>query len=113
MNPSVISLGPKWLLILMAVALGAFAILAASPLREPALRAAGWALVANDPVTSADIIVVSLDSSGAGVLETADLVESGVSSELRFSWTPRVKKTMSSSAGGSLTRVRRRSKFAS
>jgi hypothetical protein len=58
---------------------GAFAILAASPLREPVLRAAGWALVANDPVTSADIIVVSLDSNGAGALETADLVHDGVS----------------------------------
>jgi hypothetical protein len=79
MNPSVISLRPKWLPILMAFALGAFAILAASPLREPVLRAAGWALVANDPVTSADIIVVSLDSGGVGALETADLVQSGVS----------------------------------
>src|SRR4029077_17869719 len=61
------------------VALGTFAILAASPLREPVLRAAGCALVANDPVTSADIIVVSLDSGGAGALEVADLVQGGVS----------------------------------
>src|SRR5215471_2644895 len=79
MSPSVISLVPKWLLILIAVALGAFAILAASPLREPVLRAAGWALVANDPVTSADIIVVSLDAGGTGALETSDLVHDGVS----------------------------------
>jgi hypothetical protein len=81
MNPSMISRRPKWPLILMIFALGAFATVAvaASPLREPVLRAAGWALVANDPVTSADIIVVSLDSGSAGALETADLVQSGVS----------------------------------
>jgi hypothetical protein len=79
MYASMISRRPKWPVILMVVALGTLAILAASPLREPVLRAAGWALVANDPVTSADIIVVSLDSGGAGALETADLVQSGVS----------------------------------
>ena len=79
MIPSMISRRPKWPLILMVVALGAFAIVAASPTREPVLRAAGWALVANDPVTSAEIIVVSLDSDGAGALEAADLVHSGVS----------------------------------
>ena len=81
MNPSMISRRSKWPLILMVLALGAFATVAvaASPLREPVLRAAGWALVADDSVTSADIIVVSLDSNGAGALETADLVHSGVS----------------------------------
>jgi hypothetical protein len=79
MNPSMISRRPKWPLILMVVALGAFATVAASPLRVPVLRAAGWALVANDRATSADVIVVSLDSDGAGALETADLVHSGVS----------------------------------
>jgi hypothetical protein len=79
MHSSMISRLPKWPLILVVVALVAFATVAASPLREPVLRAAGWALVANDPVTSADIIVVSLDSDGAGALETADLVHSGVS----------------------------------
>jgi hypothetical protein len=78
MIPSMISRWPKWSLILMVVALGAFAIVA-SPIREPVLRAAGLALVANDPVTSAEIIVVSLDSDGAGALEAADLVHSGVS----------------------------------
>ena len=81
MNPSMISRRSKWPLILMVLALGAFATVAvaASPLREPVLRAAGWALVADDSVTSADIIVVSLDSNGAGALETADRVHSGIS----------------------------------
>jgi hypothetical protein len=72
MNPSMISLRPKWPLILMVVAFGAFATVAVSRLRVPVLRAAGWALVANDPVTSADIIIISADSGPAGALQAAD-----------------------------------------
>ena len=63
-----------------ALALAAFAMVAIRPLREPVLRAAGWALVIdNEPVAPADVIVLSLDSDGAGALEAADLVQSGVS----------------------------------
>jgi uncharacterized SAM-binding protein YcdF (DUF218 family) len=51
-------------------------------LRRPVLRAAGWALVANDSVEVADVVVVPLDANGGGVLEAADVVHSGV--------TPRV-----------------------
>ena len=80
MIPSMISRRPKWPLILMVVAFGAFAIVAASPIREPILRAAGWALVANDPVTSADIIVISADAGPAGALQAADLVQGGIAS---------------------------------
>jgi hypothetical protein len=46
--------------------------------RSAALRAAGEALVADDVVTKADIIVVAVDADGAGVLEAADLVQAGV-----------------------------------
>lgn len=45
--------------------------------RRPILRAAGWGLVVNEHVEPTDIIVVSLDADGAGVLEAADLVHSG------------------------------------
>ena len=79
MNPSMIPRRPRWGPILVAVALAAFAIVAVRSLREPVLRAAGWALVVNEPVASADIIVLSLDSGGAGALEAADLVQSGIS----------------------------------
>jgi hypothetical protein len=66
--------------ILGALALAAFAIVAIRSLREPVLRAAGWALVINnEPVAPADIIVLAVDSDGAGALEAADLVHSGVS----------------------------------
>jgi hypothetical protein len=71
---------PKWATLLAALASAAFAIVAIRSLREPVLRAAGWALVINnEPVASADVIVLSLDSGGAGALEAADLVQSGVS----------------------------------
>lgn len=63
---------------LAALALAAIATLAAREVREPVLRAAGWALVAGEPVSPADIIVLSLDSGGAGALEAADLVQRGI-----------------------------------
>jgi uncharacterized SAM-binding protein YcdF (DUF218 family) len=66
----------------VVLALAAFAIVAIRPLREPVMRAAGWALVVNEPVAPADIIVLSLDSGGAGPLEAADLVQSGISKQV-------------------------------
>jgi hypothetical protein len=78
-KPSTIFRWPRWAPILVVLALAAFAVVAGRSLREPVLRAAGWALVVNEPVASADIIVLSLDSGGAGALEAADLVHSGIS----------------------------------
>jgi hypothetical protein len=69
---------PRWTL----VALAAATIVAVPSVREPVLRAAGWALVVNEPVTPADIIVVSPDSGGAGALEAADLVQSGIATRV-------------------------------
>jgi hypothetical protein len=70
---------PRRTPILVVLALAAFAMIAVRSLREPILRAAGWALVVNQPVASADVIVLSLDSGAAGALEAADLVQSGIS----------------------------------
>jgi len=71
---------PRWATLFLALALAAFAIVAIRSLREPVLRAAGWALVVNnEPVPPADIIVLSVDSGGAGALEAADLLQTGVS----------------------------------
>ena len=88
MNPSMISRWPKWVPILVVVALAAFAIVAVRSLREPVLRAAGWALVVNEPVAAADIIVLSLDSGGSGALEAADLVQSGISKRVAVFMDP-------------------------
>src|SRR5438270_10622762 len=79
MKASVIFRWPRWAPIIGVLALAALAIVAIRSLREPVLRTAGWVLIVNEPVASADMIVLSLDSGGAGALEAADLVQSGIS----------------------------------
>ncbi|MBO0732905.1 MAG: hypothetical protein J2P49_01010 [Methylocapsa sp.] len=73
---------PRRAPILVAVLLAAAALLAVAPIREPLLRAAGWALVVDEPAAPSDIIVISVDSGGAGALEAADLVKSGVAARV-------------------------------
>ena len=82
MNTSTSFGRPRWTPILLPVVLAAFAIVAVPSVRESVLRAAGQVLVVSEPVASADIIVVSLDSGGAGALEAADLVQSGVATRV-------------------------------
>ena len=65
-------------MILAALALAAYAIVFLPIFGKSLLRTAGWALVVDEPVTPADIVVVSIDSGGAGALEAADLVQSGI-----------------------------------
>jgi hypothetical protein len=50
--------------------------------REPILRAVGWGLVVKESLAPADTIVVALDAGGAGVLEAADLVRSGIATRV-------------------------------
>jgi hypothetical protein len=69
-------------MLLIVLALAAGAILAVRSVREPVLRAAGWALVVSEPVARADIIVISLDSGGAGALQAADLMQSGIATRV-------------------------------
>ena len=82
MNLSISLRPPRWASIPVVVAAAAAAIVAFPSVREPVLRAGGWALVVNEPVAAADIIVVSLDSGGAGALEVADLVQSGIATHV-------------------------------
>jgi hypothetical protein len=72
----------RWAPILVAGVLAAATIVVVPSVREPVLRAAGWALVVNEPVGAADIIVVALDTGGAGALEAADLVQSGIATRV-------------------------------
>jgi hypothetical protein len=58
------------------------ASVAVPSIREPVLRAAGWVLVVDEPVAPADIIIVAADSSGAGALEAADLVQGGIATRV-------------------------------
>lgn len=51
-------------------------------LRRPILQAAGRALVVEDAIGPADIIVLASDASGAEALEVADLVHGGVATRV-------------------------------
>lgn len=75
--------------IALVLVLLAVASLAVPAIRHSILRAAGWALVVNEHVGSADIIVVSGEADGAGVLGASDLVSSGVATRVAvFTYTP-------------------------
>jgi hypothetical protein len=63
--------------LLAIVTLAAVIVASAPDLRHSLLRSAGWALVADDPPAKADIIVISSDAMGAGILEAADLAQAG------------------------------------
>jgi uncharacterized SAM-binding protein YcdF (DUF218 family) len=70
--------GSRWTIILLGlVLLGTVATACVTASRHAVLRSAGWALVAQDVPAKADIVVVSSDSLGAGMLEAADLVKAG------------------------------------
>jgi hypothetical protein len=78
MTSSLIFHRPRPAPMLVAVAFIMAAITALALSREPVLRSIGWALVGDEPLAPADVIVVASDSGGAGVLEAADLVQSGI-----------------------------------
>jgi hypothetical protein len=86
---------PRWATIIAALVLAAFVIVAVPPIRESLLRGAGWALVAyRESLVPADIIVLTVDSGGAGALEAADLVHSGVSKRVAiFDQPPKIEHT--------------------
>lgn len=58
------------------------AIAVVPALRRPILQAAGRALVAEDTIRPADIIVLASGAFGAGALEVTDLVHSGVATRV-------------------------------
>jgi hypothetical protein len=97
---------PRWVPILVVVALTAATIVAVPPVREPVLRAAGWALIVNEPVAAADIIVIVPDLVGGGCSKRRISSKAASRRELRFLPTLRVEKTTSLSAEGSLTKMR-------
>lgn len=72
----------RWGSVLLAVVLVAAVVVAVPPVREWGLRAAGRALVIDEPLEPADVIVISSYSAGAGVLEAADLVHSGIATRV-------------------------------
>src|SRR6516162_10157053 len=82
MNPSMTSRRPRWAPILVVVAVAAATIVAVPFAWEPVLRNAGWALIVNEPVAHADIIVIVPGGGGAEAFEAADLVQSGIATRV-------------------------------
>ena len=72
----------RWMVVLGAVSIAVAVIAAVPATRTSTLRSAGWALVVNDAVVSADIIVITPDSEAAGTLEAADLVHRGIAARV-------------------------------
>jgi len=72
----------RWYVMMLVVVLLGAAIIGISAIRRPILRAAGWALVVNERVDAADVIVLASDADFAGMLEAADLVHSGVATRV-------------------------------
>ena len=73
----------RWLLRILLGCLLLMVLLMVVPgTRTWLLRSAGWALVAQDGIQPADIIVVSIDADGEGVLGAADLVHAGVATRV-------------------------------
>ncbi len=68
----------RWTRIFAVVVVAGVVIVGVPAIREPILRAAGRALVFDEPVEPTDVIVVAIDADGAGALEAADLVRSGI-----------------------------------
>jgi hypothetical protein len=64
----------RWLGAVVGIAL---LLAAMTPIRLAVLRAAGGFIVREDRPIHADVIVVSVDADGAGVLEASDLVHQG------------------------------------
>jgi hypothetical protein len=82
MKSSMLHRRPRLAAIVVMLVLAVFTLVAVRAARELVLRAAGWALVVNELVSSADIIVLSVDSGPAGALEAADLVQAGISKQV-------------------------------
>jgi hypothetical protein len=72
----------KWLRVALVILVLGVASVSVPAVRNPILRAAGRALVADDAIVPADIIVVSTGAGGAGALEAADLVHGGVAARV-------------------------------
>jgi hypothetical protein len=68
----------KSLLVVVGMMLVVACAIAIAPVRTSLLRAMGRFLVTADQVQRADVIVLSVDSDGAGVLEATDLVHEHV-----------------------------------
>lgn len=67
----------RWTRYALALTVVVAAVSGVAFCRAPILRTMGAALVAQDPLAPAEVIVVTIDAGAAGMLEAADLVKAG------------------------------------
>jgi hypothetical protein len=69
-------------LALLVVVLACAGVLLIPAVRTPVLQRLGTALVAEDPLATADVILIGSDVFEAGALEAADLVQDGIATRV-------------------------------
>jgi hypothetical protein len=74
----------RWTRLLAVVVLAAVVAAGVPAVRRFLMRAAGHALVIDEPVTSADVIVLPQWAGAAGAIEAADLVHAGIAGQVAF-----------------------------
>jgi len=93
-SPRIVPARRRVLILLCVGACAAIVVATVPVLRQCLLRAAGHALVAQDPPARADVIVISTDSLGAGVLEADDLVRAGYATRVAIFDRPPTKSRL-------------------
>lgn len=73
---------PRWTLALPVVVVACASVVVVPAVGTLLLRTAGWALVRDDAVEPAEIIVLASDTDGAEVLEAADLLHSRIATRV-------------------------------
>lgn len=82
----------RWTTAVAVIAIVGAALIATPSIGRPFLRGVGWLLVTSEALAPVDLIVVSLDSNGAGALEAADLVHGGTAARVAvFADSPSVE----------------------
>jgi hypothetical protein len=74
----------RWTRLLAVVVLAGVVAAGVPAVRTFLLRAAGRALVVDEPVESADVIVLPQWAGAAGAIEAADLVHAGIAGQVAF-----------------------------
>jgi hypothetical protein len=72
----------RWSRALLAIVVLVAVVAAVPALRRPMLRGVGWALVVDDRVEAADVIVVPRWAGSAAAIDAADLVHGGIASRV-------------------------------
>src|SRR5262245_29202334 len=72
----------RWRSALAVTTLSVALLIGVVTMRQPILRAAGWALVVDETIEPADVVVIGSEAGAAGVLEAVDLLRGGLATRV-------------------------------